>query len=248
MNGLRRWLAPILLLLIVLAAVETYLRVASVPAYIFPQPSAVFVELFAAFPDLAGHALTTVMETVIGLAVGVLAGGGLAVLIVLSRTVERAVYPLVIATQMVPVFAIAPLLVVWFGYGVWSKAATAALLVFFPVVVGLVDGLRSPTEDQRDLLRSLRASRWQTLRLLELPASIPAFFSGLKVGVTLGVVGATIGEWIGAQRGLGHVMVQANALLKLERVFAAIVLLTAVGLLLFGLVRIIEKRILARRG
>ncbi len=248
MNELRRWLAPVVLLLLVLAAVETYVRLAAVPAYIFPQPSAVFVELVRSLPDLAGHALATIAETVIGLAIGVCAGIGLAVLIVMSKTVERAVYPLMIATQMVPVFAIAPLLVVWFGYGIWSKAATAALLVFFPVVVGMVDGLRSPTEDQRDLLRSLRASRWQTLRLLELPASVPAFFSGLKVGVTLGVVGATIGEWIGAQRGLGHVMVQANALLKLDRVFAAIVLLTAVGLLLFGLVRIIEHRVLARRG
>ncbi len=248
MSELRRWLAPLILLLLVLAAVETYLRLAAVPAYIFPQPSAVLVELVVTLPDLAGHALVTVAETVIGLVIGVCAAGMLAVSIVLSRTVERALYPLIIATQMVPVFAIAPLLVVWFGYGVWSKAATAALLVFFPVVVGMVDGLRSPTEDQRDLLRSLHASRWQTLRLLELPASVPAFFSGLKVGVTLGVVGATIGEWIGAQRGLGHVMVQANALLKLERVFAAIVLLTVVGLLLFGLVRIIEKKVLAHRG
>jgi len=247
-SGLRRWLAPAVLLLVVLAAVETYLRLASVPDYIFPQPSAVLAELVRTLPNLASHALTTVAETVIGLLIGACAGGALAMLIILSKTVERALYPLIIATQMVPVFAIAPLLVVWFGYGIWSKAATAALLVFFPVVVGMVDGLRSPTEDQRDLLRSLRANRWQTLRLLELPASIPAFFSGLKVGVTLGVVGATIGEWIGAQRGLGHVMVQANALLKLERVFAAIALLTVVGLLLFGLVRIIEKRVLARRG
>ncbi|MBN1857807.1 ABC transporter permease [Candidatus Bipolaricaulota bacterium] len=248
MNELRRWLTPMVLLLLVLAAVETYLRLAAVPSYIFPQPSAVFSELFRSFPGLAGHALTTVVETVAGLAIGVCAGVVLALLIVVSRTVERALYPLIIATQMVPVFAIAPLLVVWFGYGIWSKAATAALLVFFPVTVGMVDGLRSPTEDQRDLLRSLQASRRQTLRLLELPASVPALFSGLKVGVTLGVVGATIGEWIGAQRGLGFVMVQANALLRLERVFAAIVLLTAVGLLLFGLVRIIEKKVLARRG
>jgi len=148
---------------------------------------------------------------------------------------------------MIPIFAIAPLLVVWFGYGLWSKAIVAALIVFFPIVVNTVDGLRSVGGETIDLLRSLRASEWQIFRVVRLPASLPFLFSGLKIGITLSVVGATIGEWIGAKKGLGYLMIQSNALLRIDLVFASIMTLSLLGLLLFGVLRIIEQQLLRWR-
>jgi len=149
---------------------------------------------------------------------------------------------------MVPVFAVAPLLIVWMGYGLWPKAAVAALIGFFPIVVNASDGLRAPGEETVELFRSLGATPWQVFRKLRFPASLPTLFAGLKVAATLCVVGATIGEWVGAHEGLGYLMLQSNALLRVDLVFAAIAMLTLLGLLLFGGLRIIERRVLRWRG
>jgi ABC-type nitrate/sulfonate/bicarbonate transport system permease component len=145
---------------------------------------------------------------------------------------------------MIPIFAIAPLLVIWFGYGLWPKVTVAGLIVFFPIVVNMVDGLRSVNEETIDVLRSLGATKIQMFVRVRLPASLPSLFSGLKVGVTLSVVGATIGEWVGAKSGLGYLMIQSNALMRIDLVFAAILMLSLLGLLLFALVRIMEHKLL----
>jgi ABC-type nitrate/sulfonate/bicarbonate transport system permease component len=225
-------------------------RAFGVPFYILPAPSRILLVFFTKFPLLLSHAGTTALEIALGVLLGTLGGIALALFLFYFPTFESAIYPFVVASQTVPIFAIAPLLVLWFGYGLWPKAIVAALVVFFPVTVSGVDGLRSVGGETLDVFRSLRASEWQIFRMARVPASLPSLFSGLKVGVTLSVVGATIGEWIGAKRGLGYLMLQSNALLRVDLVFASLLLLTLLGLLLFGLVRIIERRLLRwrRRG
>ncbi len=235
--------APIVLLLVLLAAWEGAVWLFDLPSYILPAPSRIAASFVSHFPSLLRHASVTLAEIVLGLLLGGLGGFALAVGVFYSPILERALYPLIIASQMIPVFAIAPLLIVWMGYGLWPKATVAALIGFFPVVVNASDGLRAPNEESVELFRSLGATRWQIFRKLRFPASLPTLFAGLKVAVTLSVVGATIGEWVGAHQGLGYLMLQSNALLRVDLVFAAILMLSILGLLLFGGLRIIERRV-----
>jgi len=251
-RNLRRALAPILLLAILLAGWEAAVRLFSIPSYVLPAPSRIALVFVSRFPLLLSHAGVTLTEIGLGLLCGSAAGLGLGVALFYLPTLEAAVYPIVIATQVIPVFAVAPLLIIWFGYGLWPKVAVAALITFFPITVNAVDGLRAARSETVDVLRALRVNEWQVLRLVRVPAGLPSLFSGLKVGVTQSVVGATIGEWIGASRGLGYLMVESNARLRSDLVFAALLALTLLGLLLFGLVRMIEWRVLrwrrAQRG
>ncbi len=241
-------IAPMVLLLVLLCVWEGAVRMFDTPHYILPAPSRIAASFVSHFPSLLHHATATFAEIVLGLLIGGFGGFSLAIAVYYSPILERAVYPLIIASQMIPVFAVAPLLIVWMGYGLWPKAVVAALIGFFPVVVNASDGLRTPNEETAELFRSLGASRWQIFCKLRLPASLPTLFAGLKVAVTLSVVGATIGEWVGAHRGLGYLMLQSNALLRVDLVFAAILMLSIVGLLLFGGLRIIERRVLHWRG
>ena len=248
MKRIQALMAPILLLLVLLAVWEGAVRGFELPHYILPAPSRIAVAFISHFSSLLHHAATTLAEIALGLILGGIGGFGLAILIFYSPLLERALYPLVLASQMIPVFAIAPLLIVWMGYGLWPKATVAALIGFFPVVVNASDGLRAPSEETVELFHSLGATQWQVFRKLRLPGSLPTLFAGLKVAVTLSVVGATIGEWVGARRGLGYLMLQSNALLRVDVVFAAILMLSLLGLLLFGALRIIERRLLRWRG
>ena len=238
---------PLLLLFFLLVLWEVAVGLFDTPAYILPAPTAVLATFFARFPTLLHHAAITLAEIVLGLVLGGLAGVALALAVLYSRTLERALYPLIIASQMIPVFAIAPLLIVWMGFGLWPKAVVAALIGFFPIVVNASDGLRTPSRASIELFRSMGASEMQILRKLRLPSSLPTLLAGLKVATTLCVVGATIGEWVGASRGLGYLMLQSNALLRVDLVFAAILMLSLLGLLLFGGLRIIEGRVLRWR-
>jgi len=246
-ESLKRYTGTLLTLMIAFALWEALVRLLHVPTYILPPPSRIISVFCTHFLLLLAHAGVTLIEVILGMLFGVCGGFALAIVIFYSRTLENAIYPLIIASQMIPVFAIAPLLVIWFGYGLWPKVTVAGLIVFFPIVVNTVDGLRSVNEETIDVLRSLNATRMQIFMHVRLPASLPSLFSGLKVGVTLSVVGATIGEWVGAKSGLGYLMIQSNALLRTDVVFAAILMLSLLGLLLFALVRIIERRFLRWR-
>jgi ABC-type nitrate/sulfonate/bicarbonate transport system permease component len=243
----KRIVAPLLLLVFLFGVWEIVVRVTHAPSFVLPPPSRIVVTFFAQFGFLWSHALVTLTEVALGLALGSVGGMLVATAIVYVPLIEWAVHPLIIASQMVPVFAIAPLLIIWLGYGLWPKVVVAALVCFFPVAINGVDGLRATSEETLDLFRSLGASRWQTFAKLRFPGSLPAFFSGWKVAATLSVVGATIGEWIGASRGLGFLMLESNARLRVHVVFAAILMLALVGLLLFGIVRIIEAFVLRWR-
>lgn len=236
----RNYLPPLALLLGLLALWELVARRLSLP-FILPAPSAIFLRMASDWRLLLRHGVVTLEEVLLGLAIAFLFGLSIALLIFHSKSLERALYPLVIAVQNVPVFAIAPILVLWLGYGLFSKVAVAALIIFFPLVVNTVDGLRSTDPGLINLFKMLEASGGQLLLKLHLPHALPFVFSGCKVGVTLAVVGAVIGEWVGANAGLGFLMLWANARLKIDLLFAAIFWLAALSIMLFGLVSLVER-------
>jgi putative hydroxymethylpyrimidine transport system permease protein len=225
---------PALLLAAILGLWEWGVRIFDIPFYILPAPSRIVTLLVTDRTLLVGEAAVTLLEIFLGFGIAFVMGIGLALLIFSSRTVERAVYPLVIASQTVPVFAIAPLLIVWLGYGILSKVAMAALIVFFPIVVNTVDGLRAADPDIINLLLILGATPAQVLVKIRAPAALPFVFSGIRIAVATSVIGAVIGEWVGATQGLGFLMIHANAQLHVDLVFAAITVLSvmAVGLFL----------------
>ncbi len=225
---------PALLLAAIVGAWEWGVRAFDIPFYILPAPSRIVALAVTERALLLDEAAVTLLEIFLGFGIALVVGIGLALLIFSSRTIERAVYPLVIATQTVPIFAIAPLLIVWLGYGMLSKVAMTALIVFFPIVVNTVDGLRAADADAVNLLLILGATPGQVLMKIRAPAALPFLFSGVRIAIATSVIGAVIGEWVGSTQGLGFLMIHANAQLHVDLVFAAIAVLSlmAVGLFL----------------
>lgn len=236
-----RWLPPIAILAALIALWEIAVRVTGVPDWLLPPPSAVAATLVRERDLLLANAKVTLVEVLAGFAVAVVAGVLIATLIDASPAISRAVYPLVVASQTVPIPAIAPLLLIWFGYGLLPKVIVTALVAFFPIVVSTVDGLRSSDPEIDDLLRSLGASRWQRFRMLRVPSALPAFFSGAKIAVAISVIGAVFGELVGSKAGLGYLLTRSIAQFQTERVMAAIVLLSVIAGGLFGLVSLLER-------
>lgn len=210
--------------------------------FLVPSPSQIAQALWEDRSLLADDAWITLNEVVLGFALAVLLGLGFAVVLHLSETMRRAFYPLLVASQTVPVIAIAPILVVWFGFGIGPKLAIIALVCFFPITVNALDGLRSVDPDQVKMMRTLDAGRWQILRRVEAPSALPFAFSGAKIAVAVAVIGAVFGEWAGSDSGLGHLMLTASAQLLTARLFAAIVVLSAMAICLFGLLSLAERR------
>ena len=195
------------------------------PQYLFPTPLAVW-EAFAQNPDyLISNMFITLKEMVLGFLVGSIAGILIALLLSQFKLLDRYLMPLVVVTQTLPVFAIAPLLVIWFGFGIGSKIVMAALIIFFPVASAFYDGLKSTSSTWLDLAQSWKMSKFQTLLHFRIPAALPSLMTGLKVAATIAPIGAVVGEWAGAAGGLGFVMLQANARTQTDVVFASLVLL-----------------------
>jgi putative hydroxymethylpyrimidine transport system permease protein len=240
----RAWLLPGLVIGIVLAGWEIVVRVFELPHYILPAPSEIVKVLIERWDVFLHHTGVTVAESVVGAALGIALGIALAMGMFLRSWLEQAVYPLLIASQNVPIFAIAPLLVVWFGYGFGSKVAMAAVTVFFPMTVAVLDGLKRTDPDWVRLFRTMGATRRQIFFRLRLPAALPALFSGLKLAAIYASVGAVLGEWAGAGAGLGYLMLSANAQLRVAEVFAAILCLTPIGLVLLGAVVLLERKLM----
>jgi ABC-type nitrate/sulfonate/bicarbonate transport system permease component len=224
-----------------LVAWEISVRLAGVPSFILPPPSQIAARCVSDFSLLAEHFLVTLAEIALGFVLALISAFALALAIFYNKTVERVFYPIIIFLQNMPLFAIAPLLKLWLGFTIWPKVTVAAIIAFFPIVVNTVDGLRAADPDLIDLLRIFGASQRQILQKVQLPSALPFLFSGARVGITLSVVGAVIGEWVGAQAGLGYVMLRANATLKTDLVFAAIFALAILGVMLFGLLTLLER-------
>jgi NitT/TauT family transport system permease protein len=216
------------------------------PAFILPTPDLVWRRLVQALFDgsLFRHGAVTLSEVLAGLSIGVSTATSLGYLLAKSRSVERLLSPYIIASQAVPVVAIAPLLVIWFP-GLVSKVLICALIVFFPVLVNTVVGLRSVPEELHELMRSLKATRWQTFTFLEVPASLPVFLGGMRIGATLSVIGAVVGEFVGADRGLGFLINVGRGQYDTALVFVAVFSLVTLALSLYGLVVWLEARLLA---
>jgi NitT/TauT family transport system permease protein len=219
-------------------------------SFILPSPARVYTRFLRLLGSelLWMHMRVTLSEIFAGLVLGMVVAFVLGYLIARSRRLERVLAPYIVASQSIPIVALAPLLVIWFGFGQLSKTLVCALVVFFPILVNTVVGLRSVEKDLRDLMRSLEANRWQTFRMLELPASLPVLFGGLKVGVTLSVIGAVVGEFVGADRGLGFLVNLGQGLLDTPLMFVSIFLLVVIALILYGAVSLLEGWLLSWRA
>jgi NitT/TauT family transport system permease protein len=217
------------------------------PSFILPSPLAVWERFLKALNDgsLVRNAAVTLQEVLVGLALGVCAATILGYALAKSKTIERILSPYIIASQSVPIVAIAPLLVIWFGPGLFSKILICALIVLFPVLVNTIVGLRSVPEELQDLMRALQATRWQTIRYLEIPAALPVFFGGLRVGATLSVIGAVVGEFVGSDRGLGFLINVGRGQYDTALVFVSIFSLVFLAMTLYGVVLAIEARLLS---
>ncbi|MCP4119269.1 MAG: ABC transporter permease [Desulfobacteraceae bacterium] len=218
-------------------------RLFGVPGFILPPPSVIAVTAVMKAPLIAPHAAVTFLEILLGISLALAAAVPLAMAMFAMPSLERALAPFLVASQAVPVFALAPLLVVWLGYGIASKVLMAGVIIFFPILVSLLEGFKSCNRDYRTLFRLMGGGYRKTMLLLYWPWALPHFFAGLKVGVTVATIGAVIGEWVGAQQGLGYLMIQSNARLKVDLVFAAILWLSVMGLLLWSFVGGLEKRV-----
>ena len=235
------WLKPLLFLVFLVVAWDAAIRVFNIPPYQVPKPIDVIITLWDEWPKLLAEAWPTTQATVWGFLLSAAFGIPVAMLIAGSRTVESYVYPLLVFSQSIPKIAIAPLFVVWFGFGMFPKVLSAFLLGFFPVVVSAVQGFKSVEPDMMDLARAMEANRLQIFRMVSLPHAMPAIFAGLKVSITLAVVGAVVGEFVGSNSGLGYVLQKANGTFDLPLMFAALVILSMIGVLLFLVLELIER-------
>jgi putative hydroxymethylpyrimidine transport system permease protein len=224
---------PLLVLAGLLLLWQGVVWATGVPRFLLPPPVLVAQALLAQAGLLAHHALTTLLEILLGLFGGVAIGAASALAMALLPPLQPWLLPLLVLGQTIPVFALAPLLVLWFGYGLGSKVAMAILIIYFPITAALFDGLRRTEPGWLDLARTMGASRLSTLLRVRLPAALPAFGSGLRVATAVAPIGAVVGEWVGSSAGLGYLMLHANARLQIEVMFAALIVLMAMALALY---------------
>ena len=244
----RSWLYSPALALTLLALWEMACRGFQIPDFILPTPSRILTVAVSAAGILLPHAAVTATEVLAGITLSIVVAVPLAIVMFARPSVEKALAPFLVASQAVPVFAVAPLLVVWLGYGMASKVLMAAVIIFFPITVNLLEGFKSCDHEYRVLFQLMGAGFWKTLHFLYWPWALPHFFAGLKVGVSVAMIGAVIGEWVGAQQGLGYLMIQANARLNVDLVFAAILWLSVMGLSLWVLVGFLERKVIHWKG
>jgi ABC-type nitrate/sulfonate/bicarbonate transport system permease component len=239
----RRVAAPAAIVLVLLGVWEAYARSGAVDALLLPAPTQVAQALWDDRGLLASNLWVTGQEVALGILVALAAGVALAVALHFSAVLRRAVYPLLVASQAVPIVIVAPLLVVWFGFGVLPKLVIIALVCFFPIVVTTLDALAAVDPDQRKLMATLDASRWQAFRYAEAPAALPAALSGAKIAVAVAVIGAVFAEYAGSSDGLGHLILQSIPQLQTARAYAAVVVLAAFAVLLFTALALAERRL-----
>jgi len=240
-RALHNYLPPVILIALLLAVWQSATWLWRIEAYLLPSPSRIAVAGLQARGLLSEHIQQTLRETLLGFAAALLSGLLLAVAIDLSSFLRRAVYPLLVVSQTVPIMAIAPLLVIWLGYTIWPKVIVVTLVCFFPIVVTTADGLRSADPELLALLQAMGATRRQVFFKVRMPGAMPSVFSGIKIAVTYSVIGAIIGEWVGASKGLGVFMLRASNSFRTDWVFAAIAISSLLSILLFLVVAVVER-------
>ncbi len=250
---MKRWLPPVVLAVAVVGAWQlaastgAMAEALDLESFLVPSPAEIAEAIWENRELLAENAWVTLREILLGFGCALVAGVSFAIAMHLSGIVLRATYPWIVATQTIPVIVLAPILVVWFGYGIAPKLAIVALVCFFPITVNVLDGLRSVDPEAIKLMRTLYASRWQRFMRLEAPSALPGFFTGARIAVVIAPIGAIFGEWVGADAGLGHQILQDNAQLEIARVFGAVAVLAAIGVALFGLLALVERRVVTWR-
>ena len=243
----RIWLPPLLLILALvglwqLAASSGFLaNVLNLEDFLVPAPSEIADVLWQDRDLILDNAKTTLVEIVAGFFLALVCGIAVAVAFRGSELVRRAGYPLVVASQTIPVIVIAPVLVVWFGYGIWPKLLIIALVCFFPITVNTLDGLRSTDPEAVRMMRSLDASRTSIFRRVEVPTALPGLFTGARIAAAVAVIGAVFGEWAGSDKGLGHLILQDNAQLMTARMFASVFVLSLIAITIYALIGLLER-------
>jgi NitT/TauT family transport system permease protein len=235
----------ILLFIVIIGGWELAVRLLEVSSLVVPSPTATVISLWNGLADntFVWHTGVTLYETLVGFFAGALFGLVLGALIGQFTLVERTLYPYVVAFQTIPKVAIAPLFVIWFGFGVTSKIVITATIVFFPVLANTIVGLRSSPREQIDLITAFTGSRWQTFKYVKVPNALPYIFVGLDVGIVLAVIGAIVGEFVGSQAGLGYLILQRNFSMDTAGVFAILIILSVMGILLHGAVDLIKRKV-----
>lgn len=239
----RSWLraAPaVLLFLLAIGLWQFLVGVTGVQTWLLPSPSTIFETLGSSLGLLLPNLVVTLEETLLGFLLSLLLGVLLAVGMRFSRILKDAVYPWVVISQTLPIVAIAPLLMFWFGFGVATKVMVVVLFAFFPIVVGMTDGLRSVPDGLSDMARTFGAGNLRVFWTVEAPYALPHLFTSMRLAITYAVVGAVVGEWVGAEAGLGYLLIRASSQIQTPLLFADVVLLALLGLLLFGAVGLLE--------
>ena len=238
-------LVPLVLVVVVLAW-ESMVRIWRIPEFLVPAPSAIGRALMAGLTSrlYVDHFGVTLYESLLGFLIATAGGIACGTLIAQFRVVERTLYPYLVALQTLPKIAIAPLLIVWLGFGITSKVVIAALVAFFPILVNVIVGLKTVDASKLDLMRSLDASRWQTFRYVTFPNALPFVFAGLDIAIVFSVLGAIVGEFVGSQRGLGNLILQFHTSLDIAGMFAVLLLLAALGVGLHLLIQAIQRRVI----
>jgi putative hydroxymethylpyrimidine transport system permease protein len=234
---------PLVTVLGLLAVWQLTVTLSGVPPFILPGPMAVLETLMHRWPLVLSHAWITATEIVLGFFFGAILGTVSGLLLASFVTVRRWLLPVFVVSQALPVFALAPLLVLWLGYGMASKVAMAVLIIYFPITAAFYDGLRRADPEMLDLVRLLGASRFDMIRLIRLPAALPSLASGLRVGASVAPIGAIVGEWVGSSGGLGYLMLHANARMQVDLMFAALLVLAAMALVLYLAVDRLGRRL-----
>jgi ABC-type nitrate/sulfonate/bicarbonate transport system permease component len=241
-NGLKNKIYPIVFFAAVLAIWEIISAAGIFAAYILPAPSAILVSLFSNFKNMSGHILITLYETFTGFFIAVFLSVTIALIMDAVLTVKKTLYPVIIISQTIPIIVLAPLFIIWFGYGYLPKIIIVILICFFPVTVSFLQGLSTADRELVDLMRSMGAGKYSIYRFVKIPSAMPAFFSGLKIAATYSIMGATIGEWVGGKSGLGVYMIRAKHSFATDRVFAAILVITVLSIIFLKIIELAERK------
>lgn len=237
---LKGW-RPVFVLLLLFILWEIGVKITDAPAWLLPAPSLIFKEAINGWSEFAPNLIATIKLSLLGFTIGAAAGILVAMLLHLVPLVRESIYPLLILSQNIPIIVLAPLLVIWFGFGLLPKIIVITLVCFFPITVAALDGLRQTPAELRHYMIMAGATKGQQFWKLELPSALPSIFSGLKISATYSVMGAVISEWLGAKEGIGVYMTLASSSFRTDRVFVAIIVIMALSLLYFGIMIVCER-------
>jgi len=239
-GNIRDKVIPLIFIIIIIILWQLIVDQGIIARYILPSPLDIMRVCVAIFPTITGHIFTTLQEALTGLAVAIVLSLILAVLMDNFLLIRKALQPLLVISQTIPIMVLAPLFAMWFGFGILPKVIVVILVCFFPIVISLLEGLNSIDQDLLNLMKSMKANRWQIFYLAKFPASLGSFFSGLKIAATYSIIGAVIGEWMGGKSGLGVYMTRVRQSFAMDKVFAAILIIIALSMVLFKIFELIQ--------